>query len=118
MTASPFSYNGGVPREDGPSGETERNAAMTREQKMMAWHYAKVRKEAVDVLSELLGKEVPDTKAGVCNALAEVLHSKGSRDASRAMIAASSWIWGCHEGAALEAETLDAGAASPTSAVK
>ena len=119
MTASPFSYNGGVFREGGPSGAKERNAVMTKEQKMMAWHYAKVRKEAVDVLSEILDDEVEDTKAGVCNALASVIHRKGSKDISRAMIAASSWIWGCHEAHALEAETLDsAESAKPSSAVK
>lgn len=92
---------------------------MNREQKMMAWHYAKVRKEAVDVLSEILGEEVEDTKAGVCNALAKVIHGKGSKDISRAMLAASSWIWGCHEANALEAETLgSAEPEKPSSAVK
>ena len=88
---------------------------MTKEQKMMAWHYARVRKEAVDVLSEILDRKVEDTKADVCNALALVMHRKGSKDAARAMIAASSWVWGLHEGNALEAETLDAEAAKPTS---
>lgn len=91
---------------------------MTKEQKMMAWHYAKVRKEAVDVLSEILGGEVEDTKAGVCNALALVLYRKGSKDIARAMIAASSWVWGCHEGSALEAEALDSDHAATSPAVK
>lgn len=92
---------------------------MTKEQKMMAWHYAKVRREAVDVLAEILGDTVEDTKAGVCNALALVLHRKGAKDRSRALLAASSWIWGVHEANALEAETLDsAEPAKPSSAVK
>ena len=80
---------------------------MTKEQKMMAWHYAKVRKEAVEVLSEILESEVADTKAGVCNALALVMHRKGTKDVSRALLAASSWIWGHHEENALEAEVID-----------
>ena len=79
---------------------------MTREQKMMAWHYSKVRKEAVDVLAEILGEEVSDTKAGVCNALALIMHRKGAKETSRALLAASSWIWGAHEASALEAETF------------
>lgn len=94
---------------------------MTKEQKMMDWHYAKVRKAAVDVLSEILDDEVEDTKAGVCNALASIIHRKGSKDVSRAMIAASSWIWGCHEKEALEAEVLDSEhdqVAKPSAAVK
>ena len=92
---------------------------MTREQKMMAWHYSKVRKEAVDVLAEILGEEVSDTKAGVCNALALIMHRKGAKETSRAMLAASSWIWGAHEASALEAETVDsAGSDKPPSAVK
>lgn len=82
---------------------------MTKEQKMMAWHYAKVRKEAVDVLSEILGDSVEDTKAGVCNALADVFRHKGSKDSARAVLAASAWCWGKHEEAALEAEVLDSG---------
>lgn len=90
---------------------------MNKEQKMMAWHYAKVRKEAVDVLSEILDAGVEDTKAGVCNALALVMHRKGSKDVSRAMLAASSWIWGFHEGNALEAEALDSGHAATSPAV-
>ena len=97
----------------------ERNAAMTREQKMMAWHYSKVRKEAVDVLAEIIDGTVEDTKAGVCNALALIMHKCDSKDKSRAMLAASSWIWGAHEASALEAETVDsAGSDKPPSAVK
>lgn len=91
---------------------------MTKEQKMMAWHYAKVREEAVDVLSEVLGEKVEDTKAGVCNALALVMHRKGAKDRARATIAASSWIWGMHEANALEAEAVDsAEPTKPTSSV-
>lgn len=89
---------------------------MTKEQKMMAWHYAKVRKEAVDVLSEILETEVADTKAGVCNALALVMRRKDAKDRARATLAASSWIWGHHEANAHEAEALDsAEPAKPTS---
>jgi hypothetical protein len=99
-------------------GEKKGNAAMTKEQKMMAWHYAKVRKEAVDVLSEILGDEVADTKAGVCNALALVMHRKGSKDVSRAMLAASSWIWGHHEENAHEAESIDSAEPAKPVAVK
>lgn len=84
---------------------------MTKEQKMMAWHYAKVREEAVDVLAEILDEAVEDTKAGVCNALALVMHRKGAKDRARAILAASSWIWGTHESNALEAETIDSEAA-------
>ena len=61
---------------------------MTKEQKMMAWHYAKVRKEAVDVLAEKIDGTVEDTKAGVCNALALIMHKCDSKDKSRAMLAA------------------------------
>ena len=82
---------------------------MTKEQKMMAWHYAKVRKEAVDVLSEILGESVEDTKAGVCNTLADVFRHKGSKESARAVLAASAWCWGRHEENALEAEVLDSG---------
>ena len=85
---------------------------MTKEQKMMAWHYAKVRKEAVDVLAEILDDTVEDSKAGVCNALAMVLHRKGAKDRSRAILAASAWCWGRHEETALEAEMLDHEAAA------
>ena len=92
---------------------------MTKEQKMMAWHYAKVRKEAVDVLAEIIDGTVEDTKAGVCNALALIMHKCDSKDKSRAMLAASSWIWGCHEANALEAETLgSAEPEKPSSAVR
>ena len=92
---------------------------MTKEQKMMAWHYAKVRKEAVDVLAEITGGTVEDTKAGVCNALALVMHKGDHKDKSRAMIAASSWIWGVHEANALEAEAIDSESAkTSTAAVK
>ena len=77
---------------------------MTKEQKMMAWHYAKIRSEAVDVLAEILDEKVEDTKSGVCNALALVLHCKGAKDRSCAMLAASSWIWGFYEAEALGAE--------------
>ena len=82
---------------------------MTKEQKMMAWHYARVRKDAVDVLSEMLDDSVEDTKAGVCNALADVFRRKGSKDAARAVLAASAWCWGRHEETAMEAEVLDSG---------
>lgn len=89
---------------------------MTKEQKMMAWHYGEVRKEAVDVLSEILGEKIEDTKAGVCNALALVMHRKGAKDRARATLAASSWIWGMHEAKAHEAEAIDsAEPAKPTS---
>ena len=80
---------------------------MTKEQKMMAWHYARVRKDAVDTLAEILGESVEDTKAGVCNALADVFRCKGSKDAARAVLAASAWCWGKHEETAMEAEVLD-----------
>lgn len=79
---------------------------MTKEQKMMAWHYAEVREAAVDVLSEILGEKVEDTKAGVCNALALVMHRGCAKDRARATLAASSWIWGEHEAKAHEAEAL------------
>lgn len=91
---------------------------MTKEHKMMAWHYAKVRTEAVDVLAEILDEPVADTKAGVCNALALIMHRKGAKDRARAILAASSWLWGMHEANALEAETIDADAAKPSIAVK
>lgn len=88
---------------------------MTKEQKMMAWHYAKVRKEAVDVLAEILDDTVEDTKAGVCNALASILHHKGAKDRARAVLAASAWCWGKHEETAMEAEVLNhEGSAEPT----
>ena len=86
---------------------------MTKEQKMMAWHYAKVRKEAVDVLAEITGGTVEDTKAGVCNALADVFRCKGSKDAARAVLAASAWCWGKHEETAMEAEVLDSEGVEP-----
>jgi len=91
---------------------------MTKEQKMMAWHYAKVREEAVDVLAEILGEKVEDTKAGVCNALALVMHKCDSKDKSRAVLAASSWIWGVHEANALEAEAIDSAETAKTVAAK
>lgn len=91
---------------------------MTKEQKMMAWHYAKVREEAVDVLAEILGEKVEDTKAGVCNALALVMHRKGAKDRARATLAASSWLWGLHEANALEAEAIDSAEAAKTVAAK
>lgn len=80
---------------------------MTKEQKMMAWHYAKVQEEAVNVLAEILGETVENTKAGVCNALARVMHYKGAKDRARATLAASSWLWGMHEAHALEAEAIN-----------
>lgn len=89
---------------------------MTKEQKMMAWHYAKVREEAVDTLAEILGEKVEDTKAGVCNALALVMHRKGAKDRARATLAATSWIWGMHEAKALEAESVESGTATPAAA--
>ena len=107
MTASLFSYNGGVDREDCPPVANRKETAMTKEQKMMAWHYARVRKDAVDTLAEILGESVEDTKAGVCNALADVFRCKGSKDAARAVLAASAWCWGKHEETAMEAEVLD-----------
>ena len=91
---------------------------MTKEQKLMARHYARVRKDAVDTLAEILGESVEDTKAGVCNALADVFRCKGSKDAARAVLAASAWCWGKHEETAMEAEVLDAEAEPVAAPVK
>ena len=90
---------------------------MTKEQKMMAWHYAKVRKDAVDVLAEILDESVEDTKAGVCNALADVFQHGCAKEKARAVLAASAWCWGRHEENALEAEVLDS-EAEPEKAAK